>query len=159
MGTSVRAHYLTALQTEAKELGLDWKVLDALIHIESSWNPWACRYERQYVYTQTPEVFAKKARTTLSTENTLQKCSFGLMQVMGGTARWLGYTGPLTALCDPEVGIHWGAVFFKHLCSEYVNLNDQIAAYNAGAVRRKSDGSYQNQQYVDKVLDVLGTLL
>lgn len=158
MATNVRTQVLTELQTEAKELGLEWRVIDAIIHIESSWNPWACRYERQFTYLQEPEKGAKKARTSLDTEKTLQKCSWGLMQIMGGTARWLGYTGPLTALCDPEVGMHWGMIFFQHLCSEYIKLDDQIAAYNAGSVRRNADGEYVNQAYVDKVLAVLSTL-
>lgn len=158
MATNVRAQVLTALQTEASELGLEWRVIDAIIHIESSWNPWACRYERQFTYLQDPEKFAKKARTSLATEQTLQKCSFGLMQIMGGTARWLGYPGPLTALCDPEVGMHWGMRFFKQLAGQYIKLDDQIAAYNAGSVRRNPDGEYKNQVYVDKVLEVLSTL-
>lgn len=158
MGTSVRTLHITALRTEADELDVDWKVIDAIIHIESSWNPWACRFERQYVYTQNVEAHAKKARTTVSTEHTLQKCSWGLMQIMGGTARWMGYTGPIPALCDPEVGMHWGMKFFRHLCNEYVDINDQIAAYNAGSVRRKADGTYQNQIYVDKVRTVLASL-
>lgn len=87
-----------------------------------------------------------------------QKTSWGLMQIMGGTARDLGFAGPLTDLMDPELGIFWGCRYFQAHCSQYVQLLDQIAAYNAGQVRRMQDGTYLNQGYVDKMIDALTAL-
>jgi len=155
---SARRIYLEVLQTEAKNLKLDWKVLDAIIHIESSWNPWVVRFEKNFTYTQDQDKFAKLNRITVSTEHQLQKFSWGLMQVMGGTARWLGYAGALTALCDVDVNIYVGAKYFHHLCGQYVKLSDQIAAYNAGSVRLKADKTYVNQAYVDKVLKIYNSI-
>lgn len=154
----LREKHLPDVKSEAKDWDLDWRVIDALIHIESSWNPVAMRYERNFTYFTSPERYAKQNRITLDTEKVLQKCSFGLMQIMGGTARFLNYIGPLVGLFDPETNIHLGCKFFAQLAHEYTNVNDQIAAYNAGSVKRLANGQYFNQAYVDKVLAVLKTL-
>lgn len=155
MAHATRETYLPVLKEECTRLQISIDTLDAIIHVESSWNPWAVRYERQYAYLLTPEEFAKSSRITLETEAVLQRCSWGLCQLMGGTARDLGYTGMLTCLLDPEVNILYGAHLFARIAGHYVHQDDQIAAYNAGSVKRKADGRYLNQGYVDKVRAVL----
>jgi soluble lytic murein transglycosylase-like protein len=67
--------------------------------------------------------------------------------------------GLLTELCGPELGLTYGIYKLKQLEKRFlskvsVNLGfDEalIAAYNAGSPRRKPDGSWENQGYVDKV--------
>lgn len=158
MGHGSRSKYLPNLEEACRALQVPINVLDAIIHVESSWNPWAVRYERQFAYLLEPERFAKTSRISLETEVTLQRCSFGLVQIMGGTARDLGYTGELSRLLDPEINLALGAQLFARLAGDYEKTDDQIAAYNAGSVRRRAGGQYVNQEYVDKVRQVLSSL-
>src|SRR5262244_1997825 len=83
---------------------LDPALVCAVTEQESSWNPWAMRYE--------PAFFAKYV-APLYTNNKVgaseayaRGFSWGLMQVMGQVAREFGFDGLfLSALCDPEQGL------------------------------------------------------
>lgn len=143
------------VRIECDQLKIDPKIISAIITVESSWRPKVARYEKNYIYTFKADDYAEKHGITLQTEIGFQKHSWGLMQLMGGTARQIGYTDWVPDLCKPEYGIYWGCMYFKKNCMEYVKVSDQIAAYNAGSVRRKEDGSYKNQEYVDKVMALL----
>lgn len=86
---------------------LDPALVCAICEQESSWNPWSIRYE--------PLFFAKYV-APLYTNNKVgaseayaRGFSWGLMQVMGQTAREAGYTEPfLSALCDPADALEIG---------------------------------------------------
>lgn len=126
-------------------------VIAAIVTVESAWNPWAMRHEPGFSYVKDVDRHAKLSRITKDTERVLQRTSFGLMQLMGGTARHLGFTGPLATLLDPEINAHWGIAYFQRLTRQYDLVSDQIAAYNAGIAKRNSHGLYVNQSYVEKV--------
>lgn len=144
------------LQYEADNYGVNAKILFAIAEVESSgFNPKAVRYEKNWHYYHKDQEFAKVQRITLETERTLQKMSFGFMQVMGGTARWLGFSGALFDLLIPSINAKYATMFFERLQKKYRDVNDQIAAYNSGSVGRNQDGHYKNQSYVDKVLQAL----
>lgn len=131
------------------------KVVAALITVESEWNPWAVRYEPGFYYTLDIKKYAEKVRITQATELQGQKTSWGLMQIMGGTARWLGYADALTKLVDPQTNLLWGIKYFVRKTEIYSDVRDQVAAYNAGSARKDPfTGQYQNQAYVDKVMGV-----
>jgi hypothetical protein len=134
--------------------GLDTNLLTAIIQVESSFNPWAMRFEPASRTLVTPSQFAKLLGITTATEETAQKSSWGLGQVMGSTARWLGFHGSIPQLCDPETGIYWACEYFQKNCLKNKGLSAQIASYNAGSVRRNQDGTIMNQAYVDRVLGV-----
>ena len=96
---------------------------------ESSWNPWAIRYE--------PAFFARyiESMTRLSpTEARLRAMSFGLMQIMGETAREEGYVGDLTALCEPQTGLDRGLIHLKRVLARAAG-NEEIALnlWNGGS--------------------------
>lgn len=131
---------------------LDPILVAAIISVESAWNNWTVRAEPQFKWTWMVEEYAPKLQITETTERTLQKTSWGLMQLMGGTARELGYEGMLTQLCLPELGLDWGLRYLARIAKRHTQLTDQIAAYNAGSPRRGAGGQYKNQGYVDKVL-------
>lgn len=152
------APIIPIVTTAAERFEINRFIIQALIIVESSGNPKAARHERQFTYLCDPAAYAKALGITEETERIFQKTSWGLMQVMGGTARDMGFSGALTDLLDPTVGIEWGCRYFLSRCSEYETLLDQIAAYNAGSVRRIADGSYRNQSYVDKVIEALTAL-
>lgn len=143
---------------ECKIRKIDRKIISTIITIESSWRTESARYERYFTWIMDEEKFAKLHGINEATEIIFQKTSWGLMQVMGGTARDVGYNGWLPNLCDPVIGVRVGCEYFVKVCSEYVNLEDQFAAYNGGrgAIKRNSDGHYINQDYVDKAMLIYG---
>lgn len=157
--TTTRTEFLDTLHSEAEELGVDPILADAIITAESAWNPYAIRFERDFNYFVNVEKLAQLNKITADTEKNLQKFSFGLGQVMGGTARWLGYVGPLTALCEPDFGIEYCLKHLHHLSSEYSRHEDIAAAYNAGSVRYDEKGQYFNRWYVDRVMGIYAGLL
>lgn len=143
---------------EANILKIDPKVISAIATVESGWRPASARYERSFSYLSEPERWAKLHGITKDTEIMFQKTSWGLMQVMGGTARRIGYKGWLPNICDPELGVQIGCEYFLKTCSEYQDVKDQLAAYNGGSIKKRSDGSYRNQDYVDKALEIYDRL-
>ncbi len=89
----------------AKKYRIDPAMLDAIIVTESAYNPWSIRFEPDFKPTTIPNGFAKKNGITAETEGQLLKFSFGLCQIMGDTARRLGFCGMLTSLCDPGTNL------------------------------------------------------
>jgi soluble lytic murein transglycosylase-like protein len=77
------------------------------------------------------------------------------MQVMGATARELGFKGRFfTELCDPMEGLNYGCRYLVRLQREHfdrLGWPGVAAAYNAGTPRRLASGNFANQVYVDKV--------
>lgn len=130
---------------------LDKNFVASIVITESSGNPLATRYESHYKWLVNPRGFAENLGISEITEETHQKTSWGLMQVMGGLARDLGYKKHIVNLCrDPEIGLDLGCKYLKQQLERYGTYEKAIAAYNAGSVRMKN-GFYVNQQYVDKV--------
>src|SRR5271156_6157981 len=82
---------------------LDPAVVCAVADQESSWNPYAIRYE---------PAFRSRYVAPLGlppTEEVARSISWGLMQVMGQVAREHGFTGKFpSALCDPAIGLDIG---------------------------------------------------
>ncbi len=128
-------------------------IIMGIIETESSFNPYAARYEPHYRWLVTPEKFFRNYTTNPETEVILQKTSIGLMQLMGANYRALGYTRPLTAVFeDVDTQIRYGIKFFLNLYEKYESIPAAVAAYNAGSPRKTQTGRYVNQAYVDKVL-------
>lgn len=86
--------------------------------------------------------------------------SCGLMQLRTDTARWLRNWNSLTddeiqtRLFDPRICVFTGMLYLRYQASRYKTHDKATlaAAYNAGSAKRKSDGSWINQGYVNKVL-------
>jgi soluble lytic murein transglycosylase-like protein len=136
-----------------KNLGVDADLMCAIFTVESAWDPYAVRFEPIFNISRHPaEKYAKKLGITAETERTLARCSWGLGQVMGTTARHLGFDGPLPMLCDPYTGATWAVRYMLRLQKRFPDRNDQIAAYNAGTATFDTYKRYVNQAYVDKVL-------
>jgi soluble lytic murein transglycosylase-like protein len=144
-----------ALEKLCQRFGCDPELVSAIVTIESSWNPYAVRYEPTYKWLHEPQVHAKRHGITLQTEAVLQRCSWGLMQVIGSTSRELGLVLPIPALCEPLIGLEYGIRYLVALKRNYKKQDDIIAAYNAGTAKKNADGKYLNQSYVDKVNKVI----
>lgn len=142
------------IQSMAEKFGLPLGLVSALCLVESGLNPAATRYEHGYRYT----VDFRTRLTTQATEKIHQQTSWGLMQIMGATARDIGYTGALPALVDPWLGLEWGCRFLRRQVDRYDGaLLDAVSAFNQGSARRDpGTGKYCNQQYVDKVVAAAG---
>ncbi len=154
-----RATLTATVRKIANQYGLDVRLLDAIVTVESSYNTWAARYEERFAYSVIPTPFAKANGISNITELNHQKTSWGLCQIMGATARHFGYKDALTMLVIPEVNLPLGCKIIQYLQAEYPDGDDAIAAYNAGSPRRsKKDGKYVNQSYVDKVRAVMTKL-
>lgn len=120
----------------ARAHSLDWWLLAGLACQESSSDPWAVNPEPLYRYLvgdDPGERLMKPAIESLADDLALQKISWGLCQVMGGVAREYGFAGWLTQLCDPAVGLEYGA---RHLAAKIKQAHGDVRAglqfYNGG---------------------------
>jgi len=143
----------------AAKWAMDPVLLCALVEHESSWNPWAVRYEpaflERYVKVTTPGV-----PTTLELTKAM---SFGLGQIMGEVAVELGFNGRfLTELCDPDTGLDYAARKLHRCLTIHPPLKQSdgsfdyslaLLAYNGG-----SDKSYPKlvMQFWSKYADPTG---
>ena len=127
---------------------IDLPLICAVAAQESSWNPWACRYE--------PLFFSKYIQPLLNngtihsmTEATMRASSFGPMQVLGEVAREYGFKGQfLTELCDPDVGLDYGCRKLQKCIQDHPNdQRGALLAYNGGG----------DPQYSDLVLQFVAT--
>lgn len=127
----------------------------AIIKVESDFVPKRVKFEPDFKYFYKVPEFAKIQGIDEISEEKLQGFSWGALQIMGGSARWVGYRGWLPDLCDPLIGVIWGLTYFKKVCTKHIYLNDQIASYNSYLPRKKPDGTYENQKYVDAVIKAM----
>lgn len=144
--------YKNEIEAAAKEHGLDSNLVAAIVATESNFDTGALRYEDHWKYYFEPRDFARRWNISLATEQALQRFSFGLMQIMLGTAREHGYEVQAFKLCEPEIGLYWGSKYFAVLLKRHGDRDKAISSYNQGSPRRRRDGKFGNQEYVDKVI-------
>jgi len=87
---------------QAAQLGLDPALVCAIVEQESLWNQYALRAEPAF-----DERYEKPLHLT-PTEEWARSMSWGLMQVMGESAREVGYAGSFPMLCAANVGLRVG---------------------------------------------------
>lgn len=132
------------------------KLVAAIVQVESGGVRWRTRYERDFRYTVSPREFARRLGITELTEEIHQKTSWGLMQVMGGTARDEGFQGHLTSLVEVSEGLYWGCTYLERKWDRYNgSIPEVVSAYNSGHAVKFGEW-FSNQEYVDRVLSLLG---
>ena len=122
--------YEDIIESASKQFSLDTDLIKAHIKAESNWDPKALRKENG-------------------------DYSYGLMQVMLPTARWLLNKPKLKSeeLIQPTVNILVGAKYIRYNLDRYPKkLEDAIASYNSGSPKFTKTGQYINQKYVDRVM-------
>ena len=104
--------YGNIIQRNAKKYGLDEKLIFATIMIESNGNTQAIRYEPH-----------------------IGDASYGLGQILYGTAKGIGFLGTPEDLFDPEVNIELLAKYHARNKKVYGDLSNEqlVTAYNTGS--------------------------
>lgn len=148
---SRREFILPVLANLSKQFEIPLYLADAIICTESEYLQYAVRYEPHMNLVQLPQMFSKKNHITLGTEKQLQKFSFGLFQVLGVTARSMGFDGALPELFEIEKNIIWGLRYLDKQLHRYRYEDEAIAAYNRGSAFKNATNTFVNQGYVDKV--------
>lgn len=145
------------INEKAATYGIPAWLIAAVIETESGGDPWAMRFEPEFLKRYVPQTTSQRFGASMETERVMRATSFGLMQIMGQVAREFGCTFPfLSELCLPENGIEFGCRKLKSLRDlhfEKLGWPGVVAAYNAGSPRTGADGKFVNQAYVDKVLN------
>lgn len=116
---------------------LDGALVCAVIEQESNWIPWAIRYEPAF-----EQRYVDPMGLT-PTETIARSISWGLMQLMGESAREMGFHGKMASLCDPDNGLEWGC---KHLKAK---LDAHGGDVTAGLLAWNGGG---NKAYPEQVL-------
>lgn len=146
----------------AEKFRVDANLIRAITWKESQGQTWKNRFEPAMKDTQLwhPDVYSKKLFISRPTEEANQKNSWGLMQVMGATARWQGFESDLPMLLLPQIGLFYGTKYLRYLFDRLGDEDHVVAAYNAGpGVHKTSGGMWDNQKtYVDVVYSYLRDL-
>lgn len=112
---------------------LDPALVCAVIEQESAWNTWALRYEPSFLSRYVAPLYTAGKLT--ATEAYARSMSWGLMQVMGQTAREHGFDGDsLAELCDPAIGVDFGCrILAARLVRVKGDVPAALLAWNGGA--------------------------
>jgi soluble lytic murein transglycosylase-like protein len=167
--------YREQIEEAAAKHKLDPNLVEAIVVVESSGDPWAWNPEPHYRYlwdvrrsrpfrrltpaeiaSQIPPSDFSALAGDRDQEWWAQQASWGLMQIMGAVARENGFKGRfLTELSDPVVNLEYGC---KHLAGlmrwAKWNATQALAAYNGGRAGNVTP-PYRNQGYANKALKVL----
>lgn len=110
--TLVWARYGHWIRGAAEEYDLDPNLIFATIMVESGGDTFAIRHEPR-----------------------INDASYGLGQILYGTAKGLGYRGKPEGLYDPETNIYLIAKYHKRNFDHYTELNpvELTTAYNTGS--------------------------
>jgi hypothetical protein len=145
-----KERYLSILEGLCKPYGINFSIMAAICEHESSWDTYAIKFEPRFKYIETPGKYVH-INNDLDTEKNLQMCSWGIGQIMGATARTLGFNDSLLKLLKPEIGLEYACKYFNKVCNPYPTDDKKIAAYNRGSIAYTKDGKFVNQNYVDAV--------
>lgn len=150
------------IERQGKIHRIDPQLLAAIVMVESGGRTFATRYEPgtdRYLTALTK--WARATGVTDSTERVGQMTSWGLCQVMGFTARELGFKGLFPELCQSELGLEFGCRYLKRQQARFAEGPREgvlgfdeavVVSYNAGSPRRRDDdGRWVNQGYIDAV--------
>jgi len=103
MRTYIRSEIEAEILNVARRENIPAPLLMRLCQVESDLLPWQVRYEPEYRWIARD--WLTKSFHNEATELILQKCSWGLTQIMGSTARDAGFSGCLPNLVEPELNL------------------------------------------------------
>lgn len=137
------------IQGQSDNFNLEYALIKAIIKHETigTFNPNLTRFEKHLK----KEAWYTNHLSTLEKQTRESFCSVGLMQVLFGVAKHLGYKDKPDGLKDINENIYWGSKHLRNLSRKYSNIKDVISAYNQGKPKKTRSGKYRNQGYVDSV--------
>jgi soluble lytic murein transglycosylase-like protein len=149
--------YQSEIESSAAKYALPASLIAAVIQEESRFEEFATRHEARYMRSRRVRSAAAAwsrahGLPSAATELADRSRSFGLMQVMGETAREQGFAARyLAEMYLPRNSIDHGAKLLRTLLERYHNDTlSAISAYNQGSVRRQA-GVFVNARYVYRV--------
>jgi soluble lytic murein transglycosylase-like protein len=150
--------YRTEIERAAKAHNVPAALIAAVIQEESRFDQWATRAEPRYYKNRKVKraalrwIRAHPGGPSTFTEIADRSRSYGLMQIMGETAREQGFAKPFLAeLYIPDNAIAHGAMLMKKLLARYKNDTlSAISAYNQGSAKKRR-GVFANARYVYRV--------
>jgi soluble lytic murein transglycosylase-like protein len=127
---------IALVRSIAPQHALDAALVCAIVEQESSWDAYAMRYEPAFRAHYVAPLGLPP------TEEVARSISWGLMQVMGQSARERGFTGKfLSALCEPSAGLAIGcAVLTEKVLQASGDITRALALWNGGG-----NSSYASQ--------------
>lgn len=130
----IRTELIALARKTAAAQQLPAELVCAVCEQESSWNPWALRYEYAFFQKYVLPQWANSKLPTL-TEAQSRAFSWGLMQVIGQTAREHGFEGAfLCELCEPATGLEIGCrVLAVKITAAGGNIEKALLLWNGGA--------------------------
>jgi soluble lytic murein transglycosylase-like protein len=140
--TYLKPAILELVDIASKKHALDFWTLVAQVEKESSGNPNAIRLEEAYRW------FYPSGSKPEGDELEFQRTSWGLLQIMGATARELGYTEAATPWpssplkSDPAAALDLGCRYLVGMLRRHGNIADALSAYNAGSPSKKNRAAY-----------------
>ena len=151
-GSKALLGLIVALATQA---GLPPEMVLAIIEAESGGNPYATAFNPNAAVKMQ---LKRPAICSEGTDGVHQRTAWGVMQVMGLTARGLGFEGWLPELVEPEINIRLGVAYLAELKKRFFaahGLDGVIAAYRKGSPRKTSEGKFLSQGYVDRIKQLM----
>ena len=133
MPDTVQPETIELARSIAAAHGLEPALVCAVIEQESSWNPWAVRYEPGFLSRYVAPLYT--AGKLSATEAYTRAMSWELMQVMGQVAREFGFAADsLPQLCDPATGVELGCrILAKRMARARGDVPAALLAWNGGA--------------------------
>jgi len=146
------------IRRQCAALHLDPKMISALIYQESRGNVWAFRYEQgffdRYLKGKSPDQLPgmmPRRIPTFSSELMARATSWGLMQIMGETARENGFDKVfLSSLLLPTHNLRVGCGFVAKIINKFKSegVTDKKALFDKVLLRYNGGG---NQEYPEMV--------
>jgi hypothetical protein len=140
-----------AIQAMSAKYNLPIPLLISFAFVESSFRKNAYRYEdafkKRYVINN------PKYQGLNASEINWLATSHGYFQLMGMTAIELGFnfTDPME-IYEAPVNCECAAFYIRKLYNRYQNWDEAIVSYNSGRPFKKPDGSYTNQNYLNRIM-------
>lgn len=142
---------LSTIQMVGTQRHIEPELIAAIIQVESAGQQFVSNVALNSDVVE-PSKYATKNGMTKRAEEIAQQTAYGYCQVLGSTARRLGFTRPLGELYMELTNIRLATMLLVNLKKRYEGHRDSmISAYNYGQVIKRKDGTFINQSYVNKV--------
>ena len=126
------AQLVAVARAAAKVQSLDPAIVCAVVEQESSWNPWAVRYEPAFMAKYVAPLYTNGKIS--ASEAFARSFSWGLTQCMGQVAREVGFAGTyLSELCDPTTNLLIGCRILRDKMDRAKgDINKALLLWNGG---------------------------